>query len=78
MWVIGNHNLPHATQDTNVAIENYHANLKATLWSFKSRFHKRRIDWVIHALIGDIIVIIGTMHYKKVMALWSIENKSSL
>jgi hypothetical protein len=31
IWVVGNHNLPYARQNTNVAIENYHANLKATL-----------------------------------------------
>jgi len=31
MRVVGNFNLAYARQDTNVAIENYHANLKATL-----------------------------------------------
>jgi hypothetical protein len=35
MWVVGNQNLPYAKQDTNVAIKNYHANLKVTLRSLK-------------------------------------------
>ncbi len=38
MWMVGNHNLPYIGQDTNAAIKNYHANLKATLCSFKGRF----------------------------------------
>jgi hypothetical protein len=36
-----NWNLPYAGHDTNVAIENYHANLKITLRSSKGRFHKK-------------------------------------
>ncbi len=56
MWVVGNRNLPYVGQDTNEAIENYHANLKATLRSSKGRFHERRVDWVIHALIGDVLI----------------------
>jgi len=43
MWMVGNHNLPYIGQDTNAAIENYHANLKATLCSFKGRFHGIRV-----------------------------------
>jgi hypothetical protein len=58
MWMVGNHNLPSIVHDTNVAIENYHANLKATLFSFKCRFHGRCVDWAIHELIGD-----GLLHY---------------
>jgi hypothetical protein len=41
MWVVSNRNLPYAWQDTNAAIENYHANLKATLGQSKGRFHGR-------------------------------------
>jgi hypothetical protein len=41
MWVVGNYNLPYARQHTNVDIENYHANLKATLQLSKGRFHMR-------------------------------------
>ncbi len=36
MWVMGNRSLPYMCQDTNVAIINYHANLKATLRVAKS------------------------------------------
>jgi hypothetical protein len=56
MWVVGNWNIPYARQDTNAAIENYHANLKATLHSLKGRFHGRGVDWAIHALVGDILL----------------------
>jgi hypothetical protein len=56
MWVVGNRNLPYVGQDTNVAIENYHANLKATLRSSKGRFHRRQVDWAIHALVGDVLI----------------------
>jgi hypothetical protein len=38
-----------------VAIENYHANMKATLHSSKGRFHGSRVDWAILELIGDVL-----------------------
>ncbi len=56
MWVVGNHNLPYVGHDTNVAIENYHANMKATLRSSKGRFHGRCVDWAIHELVGDVLL----------------------
>ncbi len=56
MRVVGNCNLPYAGQDTNEAIENYHANLKVTLQSSKGMFHDKRVDWVIHALVGDVLI----------------------
>jgi hypothetical protein len=37
MWVMGNCNLPYVGQDTNIVIESYHANMKATLKVVKSR-----------------------------------------
>jgi len=40
----GNYNLPYARHDTNVTIENYHENMKATLRSSKGRFHGRHVD----------------------------------
>ncbi len=55
MWVVGYHNLPHARQDINATIENYHLNLKSTFRSSK-RFHGRRLDWAIHALVGDVLL----------------------
>ncbi len=55
MWVVGNQNIPYAKHDTNGVIENYHANLKATLCSSKGRFHGRWVDWAIHALVGDVL-----------------------
>jgi len=56
MWVVGNCNLPFARQDTNATIENYHANLKATLQSTKGKFHDRQVDWVVQALVGDVLI----------------------
>ena len=55
MWVVGHHNLPYAGQDTNVAIESYHSNLKATLRASKGKAHGRCLDWVIYELIGKIL-----------------------
>jgi hypothetical protein len=52
---MGNHNLPYVSHDINVAIESYHANLKATLRMTKSRLCKRHVDWCIHKLIGDVL-----------------------
>jgi hypothetical protein len=54
MWVVGNHNLLYARQDTNAAIENYHANMKANLCSSKGKFHGRHVDWAINELVGDV------------------------
>jgi hypothetical protein len=56
MWVVGNRNIPYARQDTYAVIENYHTNLKATLHSLKGRFHERRVDWVIHVVVGDVLL----------------------
>ncbi len=28
MWCVGNHNTPHAKQDTNVVVESFHSNMK--------------------------------------------------
>jgi hypothetical protein len=30
--------------------------LKATLKSSKGKFHDRWVDWVIHALVGDVLI----------------------
>lgn len=37
MWSIGARNIQHAGQNTNAAIESYHANLKSILFSSKQR-----------------------------------------
>jgi hypothetical protein len=55
MWVVGYHNLPHARQDINATIENYHLNLRSSFHSSKG-FHGRRVDWAIHALVGDVLL----------------------
>jgi hypothetical protein len=44
MWVMGNQNLPYVSQDTNFAIESYHANLKATLKAAKSQLFGRQVN----------------------------------
>ncbi len=33
MWCVGNCNIPHAGQDTNVVMESFHSNLKQILYS---------------------------------------------
>jgi len=50
MWVTGYRNIPHANQNTNAAIENYHGNLKAVLATSMQRYSGRRLDWLIHML----------------------------
>jgi hypothetical protein len=44
MWVMGNWNLLYAGQDTNIAIESHHANLRMTLKVSKSRLSKKWVD----------------------------------
>ncbi len=55
MWVMGNQNLTYTGHDTNVAIESYHANLKAILIVTKSWICGRWVDWCIHQLLGDVL-----------------------
>ncbi len=50
--MVGFQNLPSVGQDTNVAIESYHAILKAQLKLGKRRLVGRRVDWCIYELIG--------------------------
>jgi hypothetical protein len=56
MWLTGNRHLPHVGQDTNVAIESYHGNMKAVLRASKGRLVGRHMDWLIHQLIHDVIM----------------------
>jgi hypothetical protein len=50
MWVTGYRNVPHANQNTNAAIENYHGNLKTILSTSMQRYSGRRLDWLLHML----------------------------
>ena len=55
MWVTGNRNFPHCGQDTNAAIESYHANLKSILSQTRQKLSGRRMDWLVYHLIGDVL-----------------------
>ena len=55
MWVKGYRNIPHANQDTNTAVESYHANLKAILRSSRQKFDGRRVDWLVYHLVKDVL-----------------------
>ena len=56
MWCVGARRIPHAGQNTNVAIESYHSNLKSILHSANKRFVGRRMDWLIYHLTGDVVI----------------------
>ena len=56
MWIVGFKNLPHAGEDTNVAIESYHSYMKYVLKAKRSLIIGCRVDWCIHALTGDICI----------------------
>lgn len=58
MWCIANRNIPHAGQNTNAAIESFHANLKRILYLEKQRFMGRRMDWT-----ADDMQRVVTAHY---------------
>ncbi|KAG0600519.1 hypothetical protein M758_11G040500 [Ceratodon purpureus] len=47
--------MPHANQDTNAAVESYHANLKAILRTSRQKFGGRRVDWLIYHLLKDVL-----------------------
>ena len=55
MWVTGFRSIPHANQDTNAAVESYHANLKSILAMSRQKFTGRRVDWLIYHLVGDVL-----------------------
>jgi hypothetical protein len=44
MWCVGNHNIPHAGQDTNASIEFYHTNIKQILFNSKERLIRHWMD----------------------------------
>jgi hypothetical protein len=56
IWLTDNQHRPYAGQDTNVAIESYHGNMKAVFRASKSRLVRRQVDWLIHELTHDIIM----------------------
>ena len=53
VWEQGKY--PHAGQNTNVAIESYHSNLKSILNLANERFVGRRMNWLIYHLIGEVL-----------------------
>ena len=56
MWMKGYRNMPHANQDMNATVENYHANLKAILMSSRQKSDGRRVDWLIYHLLKDVLI----------------------
>ena len=55
MWIIGYRELSYDGHDTNAPIEGYHSTLKATLKSRKCRMLGRRVDWLVHKLIEEVL-----------------------
>lgn len=55
MWSMGNMHLPHVGQDTNTGIESYHGNTKAVLKAKTTELDGRRLDWLVHELIHDVV-----------------------
>jgi hypothetical protein len=55
MWVTGFRNIPHVGQDTNAAVESYHANMKSILTSSPQHLTGRRMDWLLFHLTGDVL-----------------------
>jgi hypothetical protein len=53
--VIGFHNVPHVGQDTNAAVESYHANMKSILSEARQKLVGRRMDWLIYQLTRDVL-----------------------
>ena len=41
--------------ETNAAIESYHANLKSLLREGRQKLNRRRMDWLVFHLIGDVL-----------------------
>jgi hypothetical protein len=57
-WDVVHRFLKHSTCQTrhNVAIEAYHGNLKERLKSMKCKLEGRRLDWLIHQLVGNLLI----------------------
>ena len=66
MWCVGARKIPHASQNTNAAIESYHSNLKSILNSAKEMFVGRRMDWLIYHLTCEVL----THYWYGVQSLW--------
>jgi len=55
MWCVGNRNIPHVRQDTNVAMESFHSNMKRILLLSREQCTRRRLDWLIFHLVGNVL-----------------------
>ncbi|MCO5557588.1 hypothetical protein L7F22_011154 [Adiantum nelumboides] len=55
MWARSVRLLPHANQDTNGAIESYHATLKSRFLCGKKYIWGRRIDWLLHKIMTSCL-----------------------
>lgn len=70
MWVIGTWNLSYVEQDTNVNIECYHGNLKATLKIAKLWLLGRWVNWLASTSYwGMSSFIIGTRIFRRTRVL---------
>jgi hypothetical protein len=47
--------VPYTGQNTNAVVESYHSNLKSILFSSKQKLVGRRMDWLIHHLLEDVV-----------------------
>ncbi len=78
MRVMGNHNLPYASHDTNATIKNYHAYIKATLRATKSQLFGRWVNWCIHQLLGDVLLHYWKKSLKKIGGLSQTKSRNNL
>ena len=56
MWVNRYRNISHANQDTNAAVESYHAILKAIFRTSRQKFDGRRVNWLVYHLVKHVLV----------------------
>ena len=71
MWVIGFQNIPHVDQDTNAAVESYHANMKSILFSSQQQLSGCRIDWLIYQGTSMVKQTKKVLRYGEIQTFWS-------
>lgn len=64
-------------QDANASIESYHDNLMVVMKAYRGNLLSRKVEWLVHLLVGDVINRYDFMMYKKTDGLVSYKIKET-
>jgi len=78
MWCVGNHNIPHARQNTNVVVESFHSNMKQIFYFSKELFTRCKMDWLIFIFLAMFLLITSMVCNASFLGMWKTKNNKNI